>query len=213
MSLLGNVAVRQSIHNNLCPGPLTCVKSDLQQVEQMLVTLQLLPLVSTQSFQTFVLLNVHHVRELLLVLLGQFLTVRDHFLFAGTHRLISDSPPATLSSRLFDLTCRRPLTCNVARLRTSRPIFRSIRSRSDSSCRLKRMPLTTSSLIFRSSASSLMSLSPMSRRWRNFLTTDNGGVSACTETQRVRGTGGSSHHRFSLQTDNRRRHPVRGIVC
>lgn len=92
MSPLGNVAVRQSIHNDLCPGPLTCVKSDLQQVEQMLVTLQLLPLVSTQSFQTFVLLNVHHVRELLLVLLGQFLTVRDHFLFAATHCLISDSP-------------------------------------------------------------------------------------------------------------------------
>lgn len=58
----------------------------------------------------------------------------------------------------------RGRTCSVARLRTSSPIFRSIRSRSASSCRLKRMLLTTSSLRRSSSASSLMSPSPRSRR-------------------------------------------------
>lgn len=56
-------------------------RPDLQQVEQVLVGLQSLSSLSAQSLQSFTFLHVHHVRQLLLVLLRQFLTVRNHFLF------------------------------------------------------------------------------------------------------------------------------------
>lgn len=75
------------------------------------------------------------------------------------------------------------LTCSVARFRTSRPIFRSMRLRSASSWRLERMLRTTSSLRRSRSPSWRMSASPRSSRWRNFLSTARGGVAECTETE------------------------------
>lgn len=47
----------------------------LQQVEQVLISLQLLPFVFAQRFETFVFVQGHHVRQLLFVLLGEFLVV------------------------------------------------------------------------------------------------------------------------------------------
>lgn len=52
----------------------------LQQVEQMLVSLQLLPFVFVQRLETFVFVQGHHVRQLLFVLLGEFLMVGHHLL-------------------------------------------------------------------------------------------------------------------------------------
>lgn len=71
-------------------------------------------------------------------------------------------------------------TWSVTRLRTSKPIFRSIRSRSASSCLLERMVRTTSSRRRSSSPSCRISLSPSSNRWANLRTTDKGGVLECT---------------------------------
>ena len=52
----------------------------LKQVKQVLVGLQFVPLVLAQGLETLALLQGHHVRQLLLVLLGQLLTVGHHFL-------------------------------------------------------------------------------------------------------------------------------------
>lgn len=47
----------------------------LQQVEQMLISLQLLPFVFAERLETFVFVQGHHVRQLFFVLLGEFLMV------------------------------------------------------------------------------------------------------------------------------------------
>lgn len=47
----------------------------LQQVEQVLISLQLLPFVFAQRLETFVFVQRHHVRQLFFVLLGKFLMV------------------------------------------------------------------------------------------------------------------------------------------
>lgn len=52
----------------------------LQQVEQMLISFQLLPFVFAQRLETFVFVQGHHVRQFFFVLLGEFLMVRHHLL-------------------------------------------------------------------------------------------------------------------------------------
>lgn len=47
----------------------------LQQVEQMLIRIQLLPFVFAQRLETFVFVQSHHVRQLFFVFLGEFLMV------------------------------------------------------------------------------------------------------------------------------------------
>lgn len=47
----------------------------LQQVEQVLISLQLLPFVFAQRLETFVFVQGHHIRQLFFVLLGEFLMV------------------------------------------------------------------------------------------------------------------------------------------
>lgn len=52
----------------------------LQQVEEVLIGLQFLSLLFTESFQALVFVQSHHVTQLLLILLSELLTVRHHLL-------------------------------------------------------------------------------------------------------------------------------------